>query len=377
MGPRATRRGATSLNMALRGLAQRRAASYNRAMAARIRWLMLVGCLLTAGAAHPRSNGPHFLDLLSAEGALTRSDQVRLGRGDPLARVLVAPAGQIAVLAMVDTRATPESLAESVRDIATLKRSNYVRTIRRFSSPPVLSDLDELLVSPEDRKDIEACKPSDCGIKLTPPELVVLGRGAGATPSPAAEGDALDRGFRTLVLTRVQRYLSEGRAVAHDAAEPAQLTPPFERILSTSPYVTSAFPRLSDFLRHFPRHDDGSIESFLYWSVESFGRKPVVVVTHVAILHPTEVERARGVSLMVAGKQVFATHYTDASLSLTALVDYQGRRYLTYVNRSETDALGGVFGWLKRTIVERRVRNEAASILSGVRRRVESRMRPE
>lgn len=320
-----------------------------------------------------RPQGPvHFLDILASHSMLTPADHERLARGDSVARVLDAAPGQLAVLAMVDTRATADSLLSSVRDIATLKRSAYVRTIRRFSSPPVLSDLDELRVSPEDRQDIADCTPADCAIKLTPDELMTL-----AAPRGAPGPDHLDSAFRAVVLARAQRYLRDGALVAQAHRERPGLASPFDRILGASPYVTDAFPRLAAHLRQFPHDGDRDLESFLYWSVESFGRKPVVVVTHVAILHPAEEERARGVSVLIAGKQVFATHYMDASLSLTALVDYQGRRYLTYVNRSETDALGGVFGWLKRTVVERRIRTEAASILAGVRRRVEARPHPE
>lgn len=321
-----------------------------------------------------RSQVPaHFLDVLASRSVLTPADHARLARGDSVARVLDSTPGQVAVLAMVDTRATSQSLVDSVRDIATLKRSTYVRTIRRFSSPPVLSDLDELRVSREDQQDIAECTPADCAIKLTREELMALVATAGGAPV----ADQLDRAFRAVVLARVQRYLRDGGGTAEGLEGPPGAPRPFDRILGASPYVTDAFPRLAAYLRRFPHDGDRDIESFLYWSVESFGRKPVVVVTHVAILHPAAEERVRGVSVLVAGRQIFATHYMDASLSLTALVDHNGRRYLTYVNRSETDALGGVFGWFKRTVVERRVRNEAASILAGVRSRVESRLRPE
>lgn len=332
----------------------------------------VLGASVVIGSTAP--NDAHFLDLLPADAALTRADQTQLERGEPMARVIDAPDGQIAVLAMVGTAASADRLASSVRDIATLKRGTYVPAIRRFSSPPTLGDLEGLRVSPEDRRDIKDCTADECGIKLTADEIAALPRADGASAGAPGEPDALDHAFRAIVLSRVQRYLREGRATEATSA-PARVPPPFERILSTSPYVTLAFPRLSDYLRRFPAQVDHDIESFLYWSVETFGRKPVVVVTHVAMLRPSLEEASRGVELLVAGKQVFATHYINASLSLTALVEFRGHRYLTYVNRSETDALGGWLGWLKRAVVERRVRNEAATILNGVRTRLESRSR--
>ncbi len=333
----------------------------------------IVVSLAPAWVAVARSQEPvHFLDVLTSQSPLTDEDHARLARGESVARLLDSAPGHVAVLALVDTRATPESLIASVRDIATLKRSTYVRTIRRFSSPPVLSDLDELRVSPEDRKDIAECTPTDCAIKLTREELMAFGGTAGALPA----ADQFDRAFRSIVLARVQRYLRNGDD-ASGGPGPTGPPRPFDRILGASPYVTEAFPRLAAHLRQFPHDGHRDIESFLYWSVESFGRKPVVVVTHVAILRPEAEQGTVGVRVVVAGRQIFATHYTDGSLSLTALVDHKGRRYLTYVNRTETDALGGIFGWLKRSVVQRRIRNEAASILAGVRRRVEAGLRPE
>ena len=59
---------------------------------------------------------------------------------------------------------------------------------------------------------------------------------------------------------------------------------------------------------------------------------------------------------MIASKQIYATHYFDASLGLTVLV----RRgegpgyYLMYLNRSRADALKGGFSGLRRAVVEGR-----------------------
>jgi hypothetical protein len=43
-----------------------------------------------------------------------------------------------------------------------------------------------------------------------------------------------------------------------------------------------------------------------------------------------------------------------------------------YVNRSQLDVLGGLFGGLKRAIVEGKLKNESADVLNAVRRRLES-----
>jgi hypothetical protein len=78
--------------------------------------------------------------------------------------------------------------------------------------------------------------------------------------------------------------------------------------------------------------------------------------------------------VLVAGKEIFSTHYVNASLGVTALMrgDLGGSNYLVYVNRSEVDMLHGMFGGLIRWFMQRRLKAEAANVLQGLRRRLES-----
>jgi len=113
------------------------------------------------------------------------------------------------------------------------------------------------------------------------------------------------------------------------------------------------------------------VESFLYWSKESFGKKPVVSVTHVSIMPGKG--RDGLPAMLVAGKQVFATHYMNTSLNLTAVLTGKAgsHNYLTLLTWTEVDLLGGYFGWLKRTLIERRVKDETQKIILGLRQRLE------
>jgi hypothetical protein len=76
----------------------------------------------------------------------------------------------------------------------------------------------------------------------------------------------------------------------------------------------------------------------------------------------------------VAGKGIFATHYVNASLGLTAILRGSpgSPNYLAYVNRSDVDMAGGVLGGLVRVFMERRLKKEAATVLLGLRQRLES-----
>lgn len=75
---------------------------------------------------------------------------------------------------------------------------------------------------------------------------------------------------------------------------------------------------------------------------------------------------------VIVGKQVFATHYSDGSLSVTAVVRDGPRRYFAYINESDLDVLDGFWGGLARRILERRMRSEAPKVLETLRHRLES-----
>jgi hypothetical protein len=103
------------------------------------------------------------------------------------------------------------------------------------------------------------------------------------------------------------------------------------------------------------------VESFVYWSKEQIAGKPIVSATHVSTLRSPPAWLPR----LAATIRIFSTHYVNASLG-----DGRGARsasasgYLVYMNRSQVDVLGGMFGRLVRMVVQRRLRSEATELLS-------------
>jgi hypothetical protein len=86
----------------------------------------------------------------------------------------------------------------------------------------------------------------------------------------------------------------------------------------------------------------------------------------------TSVRQILGVS-----KQLYANHYFDSSLALTALINVPitgttSDSYLLYTNRSRADALAGSFGKLKRNLVEGEAVASLAAILLQTRLNLES-----
>ena len=94
-------------------------------------------------------------------------------------------------------------------------------------------------------------------------------------------------------------------------------------------------------------------------------------VTHVVMARGSG---ARARDAIVLGKQLFATHYVNGSLNVTAVVggDRSPARYLVILNRTNVDLLGGFFAGLTRYSIERRLKSEWSAILEHLARRLES-----
>jgi len=265
-----------------------------------------------------------------------------------------------------------DSLVAWTRAIEELKKGPFVSAIRRFSNPPVPQDLDGLRLDDADLDALRVCRPGRCDVMLARGEIESLR--AAAAMGGEAWSEAVQHEFRRLVLERVNVYRAEGlAALAPYEHRSAPISPrdAFASIVAHSPYLSHGPPELLAALGGFSEADAAGSESFLYWSKERYGTaKPVIAVTHVTIVRP---EATAALAVVVLGKEIFATHYRNASLGMTAVVRDPARNvsYLVYVNRSHIDVLGGVFSGLKRMLIEGRIRSESATLLTRVRDRIE------
>ena len=296
---------------------------------------------------------------------IDRAARSRLDRGEVIVRVLPAGDGEIGIFAAARLDADPETLGAWVNAIARLKKSPYVLMIRRFSDPPRLDDLEGLTLDEGDLAAIRDCRPGDCELKLAGDDIAAL-RQAAFAGGPRWK-DAVQQEFKRVVLGRLAVYAAAGFTGIPPYTDRRKPTDPriaFNLLLAHSPYL------------HFDVLAGGPPESFFYWSKEQYGAgKAVISMTHVDIVRP---QTRSPVRLAVISREIFATHYRNASLALTAVTeDAAGQRYLVYVNRSQLDLLTGLFGGWKRTLIEGKLRAESANVFNEVRRRLESGPPPE
>jgi hypothetical protein len=317
--------------------------------------------LLFIGVSSCYSQQP--IDSLRRFTALSIEEWRLVQDGQVLAKILEPNhERELAVAGVARVRVSRECFLERFRDIESFKKAPAVKQIGKFSTPIDPRDLAALALDSQDADALRHCEIGNCSVKAP---LRVIQRLAREQDSPGQDYSAASNSvFREELLAYVQEYISKGdRALIRyrDKDTPVSLSQQFVSLLNDWKELNELVPELAHSLTARPRGPLPYVEEFLYWSKESFGLKPVISVTDVFTYQlPGET--------WIASKQIYASHYFDASLAITLLADdptdASGNRiYLAYVNRSRVDLLGGMFGGLKRSLAQGRLREAMRNTL--------------
>jgi hypothetical protein len=329
--------------------------------------LAVAGTLAATGTGAPRAVEPGDLGFLKPWFEADRRERETLAQRGVVVRSLPAADRQIAVLAVTPITIEPEAFVRRIRAGSGVKHPSLISGT--FSSPPVPEDLAPVSLDDGDLDRLRRlCRPGDCRLNLADHEIAALQRALssdGAPGSPRAQ-----QAFRHVVVDRARLYLKGGLEALpdyHDRGTPARPAVIFSEVLQQSRYLQTHTPRLASYLGRFPNSRADGVESFLRWSRAMINGKAVIMVTHVSIAREAPADGMP--SVIVAGKQVYASRYMNGELTLTMLFEGEGPSpsYLVHVNRSELDELGGSFSGIKRSLIGGRIKDEAAGALAALR----------
>jgi hypothetical protein len=196
--------------------------------------------------------------------------------------------------------------------------------------------------------------------------LTAIARTGGADWKPR-----LQQAFREMLLRRALTFSAGGLAALDDLVDKKRPSSPagaFAPLLAHTAFLGDRTPDLARRLLHCGAVPPAGAESFMYWSKERLGGRPVIAVTHLMLLPPN----GAGSPLLMVGSQIYASHYLDASLTVTAFLrdEATARPYLVYLHRSSVDLLGGFWGGIARSIIESRGRKDGPVILNGIAERL-------
>lgn len=327
----------------------------------------LVGMMLGASNVIPFTFNPFAF--LAPDVVFEPAERTKLDGGGVVVHVLPGRDGHLSLTAAIRADVSPDRLLAWSAEVEQLQKGKYVQEIRRLSDPPRIEDLDALVFDDDDVQEMRQCRPGDCAVKLNDAEIADLQQSLGR---PGWEAE-VQRGLRRVILQRAEAYLASGDVSIlpyHDDRNPVSPGMVFSSLIDRLTFVPRRFPCLTEYLRGYPFVPDAHVvDAFLYWSKETLGVKPIVSLTHVTMTRFADPQLPEAV---VVAKQVYATHYKNGSITMTAITGSESARYLVYVHRSQVDVLQGMFGGLVRRMIERRVRAEAPGVLMGLRQRLES-----
>jgi hypothetical protein len=332
--------------------------------------LSLIPGLLTNAQEPPQE----LMAFLRARIGLTAKEMAGVRRGEVIAKVLPSEQQEVAVFGVVFVKAPANFFVERFRDIESYKKGTSVPLVKKFSAPPRLDDLDQLKVDKEDFDALKHCRIGNCDVKLSSAAIDRLRKGIDWNAPDAPE--TVNKLARMSLLGYVRNYLAGGNLALseyNDKKKPLRIADQFDAILKASPYIYEYEPEFYAYLREYPAKRLDDSDDFIYWSKEKFGLKPVISVTHVSIYSRPGTEHT-----LIASKQIYASHYFEASLGLTAVVAAQSEEpsfYLLYLNRSRSDALHGGFSGLARGQVRRSARSGLRENMEKIKSSIENEYR--
>lgn len=296
--------------------------------------LALVACATAAGQSNP---------------LLLPADIAALDRGEAIGRVVKAKDdGDIGLFGAVRLPQSKEAFLVWYRSEG-FKQSEMIEAAGIFHNPAVPGDLDRFRFEPGELRKLQACKPGLCVSKLTDAEIAALGKDVNWAASDAVEQAA--GLMRVLTADYVSGYQARGNAALGsylDKGRPVDIWAAARTLASNFASLRELYPDLFERIEGKTRPGGGE-DDFIYWSRENygFGFKPTLSISHVIVRRAPHV-------VVIASKQLRASHYQDGSLGFTIVADCPGGgSYLAYASRSRFDLLRSG-GW-KRAIAERRL----------------------
>ena len=306
--------------------------------------------LLLLQAAPP----PRLTEFLQQRIGLDATQLATVERGEPVVKVLeTRDRRDVALFGIVTAPALREQYVRALRNFATSLRTPTRTQVGIFSEPATESDVAAVAITSRDVSEMKNCKPGDCVVKLPATDMRRI-REQMNWSAPAAELQAqLNAYARRRLVEYVSDYRTRGdsaMAIYDDRGNlNVHASEAFAAQLAESPYVYQTVPSLQNYLADYPHSalPAGATE-ILFWSEDVMPRlRPILNVTHLVVYTPPELP---GMTLAVA-KQIYADHYFEAAVDLTAAVDRSPGIYLVVLRRYRFDHLpGGILNIRGRAI---------------------------
>lgn len=315
---------------------------------------------------------PTFAQYLQAEG-FSSGDLASITAGRAIARGLPRPErDEAGAIGVVRIELAADAFAARVRDIVRFERGPGVAAVGRFSVPARSADLQGFTVPDADADDLAGCKLDDCDVNLSAADIERLARVDQRGPGGRARLTYVAREGLAAYVADYQRRGVEALLVYRDRTPPFSVREASGRLLRQAEELRAMAPEVAAFLERYPERPlPPGGEHFFYWSVMSFGMKPVTRASHL-VLAPFTIDGLAG--YVIASRTLYASHYFRDGLEVKFVVPVPGEAaacYLVSVNRSHSESLTGVKGLLLGAKIRSSARSGVERHVLHVKREVE------
>jgi hypothetical protein len=238
----------------------------------------------------------------------TAADLAAVAAGRAVARGLPnAERDEAGAVGIVRIDRSPDAFLARFRDIVRFERGGGVAAVGRFSVPAVAADLEGYLLPPDDQRDAADCVIDECEINLSAGGIERLRRANPRGPGGATRVTRAAREALAEYVADYQRRGNEALAVYRDREPAFGLREASARLLAQSTELRLAAPALAQYLARYPAQPlPPGGEEFFYWSVMTFGMKPITRANHV-VLMPVDIDGTAG--FVAVSRTLYASHY--------------------------------------------------------------------
>lgn len=350
---------------------------FNSAMSLRMICIILAVVCASAMIGTGQTSAGIFHKLLVDKAALTESEFTTLKTGDIVVKILKAKdKRQISVFGIVRLQNATDVDMTRFRESLSQKNNKAMLDGGPFSMPPVLQDIASLKIDDRDLDDMQTCVVSDCKLKLPAATIKRL--------QTEVDWNAADHKlhatniFKQFLVEYTGDYLVRGdQALIElvDKRKPVRLIDEYRILLDGSVFIRGLAPEFDNYLSKYPGGDLSGVENRLDWSKVGSGLKPIITITHGTAYAKNTVDSS---SLLIVTKQLYASHYIDASLALSSMVRIEAGdsadTYLIFTDISSSDALAGAFSGMAHGVVEGEALERVTDLLQRAKQRLESKV---
>src|SRR5215469_1304416 len=182
----------------------------HKARARLVLWMLAGFLALSNGAAAQAQNAEPFKFFREYVG-LNDGQIAAIRSGKALAKTVESRTpDEVFVFGSVYVESTPDKYLKFASDIDSLRKLPSYLAIQKFSSPPLLSDLQGFSLEAEDIKDLKNCEPEHCNVQL-PGEAIESFKRSIDWAAPDAS-DRVNELARAMALDALLKYIQDGNA---------------------------------------------------------------------------------------------------------------------------------------------------------------------